>query len=47
MIKLFPDRAIKASSFVDIFNNSYTVGGKSAIRIRNPLKKLAQDVDYA
>ncbi|CDW81579.1 UNKNOWN [Stylonychia lemnae] len=42
MIRLFPDRAIKASAFIDVFNME-----KQVIRIKNPLKKLAQDVDHA
>ena len=42
LVKLFPERAIKASSFIDMFNTSRVGSGtRQVIRIRNPLKKLA------
>lgn len=44
-MKLFPERAIKASAFVDMMNTSSI--DKFQLRIRNPKKKLAQDIDFA
>lgn len=44
-MKLFPDRAIKASAFIDLMNTSSA--DKHKLRIRNPKKKLAQDIDFA
>eukprot|EP00347_Sterkiella_histriomuscorum_P001704 403371000 len=51
LIKLFPDRAIKATGFIDIFNTSKVEGqrsnSKTIIRIRNPQKRLVENVDFA
>jgi hypothetical protein len=38
-MRLFPERAIKASAFIDMLNTSNLDKGK--LRIRNPKKKLA------
>ena len=39
LMKLFPERAIKAAAFVDLMNTSTL--DKNKLRIRNPMKKLA------
>lgn len=61
-MKLFPERVIKVSSFIDLLGsqlnestnnvssckNANNVSAcNSLIRIRNPVKKLASDVDFA
>ena len=44
-LHLFPERVIKASGFIDLF--STTKLNRTSIRIRNPTKKLVEDVNYA
>lgn len=44
-MRLFPERAIKAAAFIDLMNTSGL--DKSKLRIRNPKKKLAQDIEFA
>lgn len=45
IMRMFPERAIQASSLVDVFNTSQL--DRSLFRIRNPMKKLAQNIDFA
>jgi hypothetical protein len=58
ILKLFPERVIKVSSFIDLLGSqlsetSYpstatsSVSKPSFIRLRNPVKKLASDIDFA
>lgn len=61
ILKLFPERVIKVSSFIDLLgsqmseNTCHTttnsslnkIGSQSLIRLRNPIRKLAADVDFA
>ena len=61
ILKLFPERVIKVSSFIDLLgsqiseNTCHTTnhsslnksGSQSLIRLRNPIRKLGADVDFA
>ncbi len=61
ILKLFPERVIKVSSFIDLLGSQLTEttcnsttnqslsksGSQNFIRLRNPIRKLAADVDFA
>ena len=51
ILNLFPDRVIKASNFVDVYSQSIFTKNvskrESLLRIRNPVKRLASDIDFA
>jgi hypothetical protein len=61
ILKLFPERVIKVSSFIDLLGSQLTEstcnsttnqslnksGSQNLIRLRNPIRRLAADIDFA